>query len=161
VGKDEAALRSAQASLARAARRDPGRSGTWYLLGTVTGYLGEAGYPGEGEEAVGALRRGVFVDAVDPLRRYATGEVLFAPGRGPGDVDWAALQRVYHQWVTRYPRRAEWYVASAIAACEGEGDREGALARIAQGRAAGAEPEALLATYHGRLSDGGTCPAEP
>jgi hypothetical protein len=121
----------------------------------VTGHLGE------GEGAVAALRRGVFADAVDPLRRYAPGEVLLAPRRGAGRADWAALQRVYHQWVTRYPRRAEWYVASAIAACEGEGNREGALARIIQGRAAGAEPEALLAAYHERLSGGGTCPAEP
>jgi hypothetical protein len=148
AGPDGAALAAAGTLLERAARRDGGGSATWYLLGIV------AAQHGETERSLAALRRGVLADAGAPLRRYAPAEALDAAA---GGADWPALQRVYAQWTTRYPSRAEWYVASAIARCVGEDDRQGARERVAQGAAAGAAPGALLTAYARRLGDGGAC----
>jgi hypothetical protein len=148
AGGDPAALAPAASYLRRAAQGDPGRSGTWYLLSSVEARRGDPG------AALDALRRGVRADAGAPLRRYAAAEGLLRPALSQ---DWPALQRVYGQWTTRYPRRGEWYVASAIAACEGEGRRQEALARLAAGRGAGAEPDSLLAAYQERLMRGEGC----
>lgn len=157
---DVAALRMAGTHLAPAAHRGPpsggplrwplgwSHSGTWYLLGTL------AAHQGQSDVALDALWRGVFADSEAPLWRYALSEALFRPARS---TDWPALQRVYAQWTTRYPQRAEWYTASAIAACAGEGDRAAALARLAHGRAAGATPAILLEAYGARLTGGVGC----
>jgi putative inorganic carbon (HCO3(-)) transporter len=147
-GADTAALTAAGELLEGAAGRDAGGSATWYLLGIVAAHNGEA------ERSLAALRRGVLADAAAPLWRYAPAEALGAP---QGRAGWPALQRVYAQWTTRYPARAEWYAASAIALCAGEGDRQGARERVAQGAAAGAAPGALLTAYARRLDAGGAC----
>ena len=152
--RDAPALAAAGELLERAAGRGDGGSATWYLLGVVAAQNGEA------ERSLAALRRGVLADAGTPLRRYAPAEALGAPGGAgapAGGADWPALQRVFAQWTTRYPSRAEWYVASAIARCVGEGDREGARERVAQGAAAGAAPDGLLTAYARRLGAGGAC----
>ena len=145
---DQWRSRHASAHLAHAVQGHPHQGRTWYLLGMM------AAERGEPEEALHALRRGVFADSNAPLRRYALSEAVFSPGIG---LDWPALQRVYGQWTTRYPRRVEWYVASAIGACEGEGDQHAALARLAQGLDAGAEPRMLLSAYHRYIVDGRAC----
>ncbi|MGH2354530.1 MAG: tetratricopeptide repeat protein, partial [Chloroflexota bacterium] len=145
---DRSAIRHAVSHLERAARVDPSNSGTWYLIGALAARLGETEY------AMEALRRGVITDSGDPLWRYALGEALARRVQG---VDWTGLQRVYRQWMARYPQRAEWYVAGAMAACEGQGDRPQAAALVERGRAAAAEPISLLDAYRARLARTQAC----
>ncbi|MDQ3703429.1 MAG: O-antigen ligase family protein, partial [Chloroflexota bacterium] len=145
---DETELGVAATSLEQAARVGPGNSGTWYLLAAL------AARRGEDEEALAALEWGVMVDSHAPLQRYALAEALSRPA---GGTDWPALLRVYRQWTMRYPRRAEWYAASAIATCRGQGDRQGALVLLERGRAAVAQPAGLLEAYRARLVGGEAC----
>jgi tetratricopeptide (TPR) repeat protein len=141
-------LGAASELLERAARTDPGNSGTWYLLGSLAARTGDA------DRAAEALRRGARADSRDPLRRYSPAEALLEPEHG---TDWPELLRTYAQWTSRYPRQAEWYVASAIALCEGQSDRPAALATLQRGLAAGAEPAALLHAYHASVTQRDGC----
>ncbi len=100
------------------------------------------------DAAIAALRAGVWVDSPAPLRRYALNEYLLQGSPGPA---WTGLQRVYAQWIARYPQRAEWYVTEAMVDCEGRGDLAASEAVLARGMAAGAEPSDLLAAYRFEL----------
>jgi len=93
-----------------AAGRDPNDSRTWHLLASVDEALHE------NQQAIAAMRRAVAGDSQNPITRYVGEEVLLA---SPHGVQWQTVQRVYSQWITRYPLRAEWYLASAIGFCEG------------------------------------------
>jgi tetratricopeptide (TPR) repeat protein len=141
-------LQRAAAYLETAVQADPYNSGAWYLLASTNAHLGDSA------RALEALRQGALLDSLDPLRRYALGETL---GRDPRSADSAALQRVYAQWVTRYPRRAEWHAASAIVACEQQRNRQAATAALQRGRASGAEPTSLLASYEAQLRSSTYC----
>jgi putative inorganic carbon (hco3(-)) transporter len=136
-------LAAAAARLESLARQDPGENPHLHgLLGSVHAWLGAD------QAALNALRRRVVLDLQDPLGRYAPFERWrndLAGDSAPGHEQ--SLLRVYGQWRTRYPRRAELYALLAITWAEHGGDSARAISELEAGLAAGAQPAALLARY--------------
>ncbi len=129
--RERPGLIEARRWLEAAAKADPGNRDGWYLLASVTARLGDT------EQALGALRQGVLADG--------------------GGADMARPQRLYARWIVRYPRRAEWYVAWAMIACESRGEREAAAAQIDRGLARDARPGNLLEAYGAALRGSALC----
>jgi len=141
-------LRSAAQALEGGISRVPGSPPVWRTLGGAYAWLGD--HP----RAVVCLERAVVLDVEDPLGRYAPFEKWRrALQGGESRETWQDLLWVYQHWTTRYPQRAEGYVAMALVWSGYGGDPTRALATLRQGLDRGARPGELLAYYLGRLQE--------
>jgi hypothetical protein len=129
-----------------AVRSDPTNAGNWYLLAVLRADDGQA------DAGLVALHQGILLDRPAPFRTYALGEAL--AGKSTGDA-WSDLGRVYAQWNRRYPELAEWSVAVAIVACEGQGNRSLATASLERGMSTQAQPATLIDAYRKVLTSPG------
>ncbi len=144
--------RMLQAAAVRIERARVRRLDTPYtldLLGSLYAWLGQD------DLALQALAGRVALDAPDPMARYAPFEawrrrIVGEPGARIGDD---AL-RIYDNWLTRFPERAEIYVQEAIVWQQYRGDPERALAVLKEGLDRGAQPQGLLLHAQARLQQG-------
>lgn len=102
---------------------------------------------GEDAASLAALRQRLAMDGRAPMTRYAPWvdwrrRLLGEAAPAPADD----LIKVYSQWMTRYPDRAEGYLRAALVWQWLKGDRAQAAAVVQQGLANGAQPAGLL-TY--------------
>lgn len=138
-------LQAAEANLRRALRWDPNNSHAYHILGRLYGWLGEY------ERSIQAFSRGVELDGEDPVGRYAPSESCLRRIRGEMNHDrWDDAIRVYSQWMTRFPKRAESYVQIAIVWDQHKHDPARALAVLHSGSEK-AEPCGLLEYYRSRI----------
>jgi len=142
-------LRSGARHLRRALARDPDHAQAYSLLGSIHAWQGDYA------AAVEALDRRVALDGRDPFGRYAPFEALRRRIQGGTGYDpWDDVLRLYSQWMTRFPDRAETYVQAAIVWHRHKGDRARAIALLRSGLARKAQPQGLLVYYLARLEQG-------
>lgn len=106
--------------------------------------------PGKGndEAAITALRQRVLSDGPRALDHYAPfvawqRQLADAPAPPP----WTGTIRLYSQWMSRFPDRAENYVMLALIADEQPDAPTIATSLLQSGREQGAEPGQLLSFY--------------
>ncbi|MCL5958988.1 MAG: O-antigen ligase family protein [Chloroflexi bacterium] len=128
--------------LQEALSRRPGDPQTYGLLGILFAWQGN--YPA----AIQALELRAALDAQDPMGRYAPFEALRRSLRGEQDSDrWDDTLRVYSQWATRFPDRAETYAQIAVVWDRFKGDPGQAAAVLRSGLEKRAGPQGLLTYY--------------
>ncbi len=110
---------------------------------------------GQYQEAMEAFRRRVELDGEDPIARYDPAEHLRRRLAGEEAQDgWEDVLRIYANWMTRFPQRAEPYVWSAVVHQEHRGAARDAVAVLTAGIERGAQPRGLLLYYLDQLSKG-------
>ncbi len=141
-------LQRAAESLQAAQRQLPGDPDIPAQLGSLYAWLGAD------SAALEALQRRVELDRDHALGRYAPFEAWRRrlAGEAVGDpVD--DLARVYTQWMTRYPDRAEGYVLVAIVQDRYQDNRPGAITVLQSGLERNAQPSGLLTHYLSQLQN--------
>ncbi len=118
------------------------------LRGRVLAWLGQY------EEAMEAFSRRVELDGQDPIARYDPAEHLRRRlvGQQSRDV-WEDVIRIYANWMTRFPQRAEPYVWSAVVHWEHRHAPQDAVAVLTLGVERGAQPHGLLSYYLGQIGE--------
>lgn len=127
--------------LERALTRRPDDPDLHSLLGSL------AAWQGEYETALKHQQRRVELDGPQALDQYApfTRWQRALVGE-PAPPPWQSTERLYSQWATRYPARAEETMLLALVR-ERQGQPEAAARLIEAARARGAEPAGLLDGY--------------
>jgi len=134
------------AELESLAARETDNPQLWHLLGRVRAELGEY------EAALAAFEARVAHDGEDALARYAPWELWRRrlTGQALGDR-WQDLLWIYSQWQSRFPRRAEYCVLSALVQAEAQNDVPAAVRLLQAGLDQGAQPQGLLQHYSAAL----------
>lgn len=136
------ALSSVADDLRRVVRVDADNVHLYNLLGRVLAWLGE--YP----SAIEAFHAQVKLDGQDAIARYDPYESLRRRIAGQeGHDKWDDAVRIYTQWTSRFPERAEHYVLIALVRDQYQDNPKGAAAVLNSGIERGAEPRGLLLHY--------------
>ncbi|MBC7261743.1 MAG: O-antigen ligase family protein, partial [Chloroflexi bacterium] len=109
------------------------------LLGRLYGWIGEY------SAARDAFSKMVALDSQDALARYAPFEYLrrrFVEGEKHDP--WADILWIYHNWMARFPQRAEPVLLVALVQEQHLGNLQGAVATLQSGIERGAQPQGLL-----------------
>lgn len=141
-GPSRQALSSLAEELTEVARVDVDNAHVHSLLGRVLAWQGEYA------AAIEAFHTRVQIDGKNATARYDPSESLRRRLLAQGGPDqWEDTVRIYSQWTSRFPQRAEHYVLIALVRDRHQDNPRGAAAVLNSGIERGAEPQGLLLYY--------------